>query len=408
MAPAIALEDVHKRYRIYRERYRSLKEIVVHRRFGDWEDRWALRGVSFEVEPGSTFGLIGPNGAGKSTTLKLIAGILRPDRGRVSVRGKTAALIELGAGFQLEYTGRENIYLNGSLLGLSRREINRKLKDIVGFAELEEHIDAPLRTYSSGMYMRLGFAVAIHVDPEILLVDEILAVGDEAFQRKCIDWLEGFQRRGGTIVMVSHSLATVRQMCTRTAWIEHGDLVRLGPPAEVVGAYLDQVRESRLDEQQERRAHALDRPDIELGEVRLLDASGRPARILEPGEPLRIEIPYRCHRRVESPVFGVMIHRNDGVLVHGTNTREGGLALDSIGEGGVICLNYPSLPLLGGTYLVTVAVAPASDLGNPIDHHEQRYSFRVRDHGAEIGVVSASHDWRLEPDRSPHLGRSRV
>jgi len=394
---AITLQDVHKCYRVYRERYRSLKEIAIHRRLGVWEDRWALRGISLEVAPGSTLGLIGPNGAGKSTALKLMARILTPDRGRVAVQGRLAALIELGAGFQLEYTGRENVYLNASLLGLTRREIKRKLDDIVAFAELEDYIDAPLRTYSTGMYMRLGFAVAIHVEPEILLVDEVLAVGDEAFQRKCIDWLEDFQRSGGTIVMVTHSLGTVQEMATLAAWIEHGQLLQLGAPAEVIAAYLDEVREQRRDLQTERRrGEDADMPSIELQEVRLVDRLGQPAAEVERGDPLRVEIFYRCHRTVETPVFGVALHRNDGAYVYGTNTHVDGLDLAPIESDGKLTLRYDCLPLLGGTYLVTVAIFGSSEpLAPPIEYHEQRYSFRVVPPTGEQGLAHLEHSWEV-------------
>jgi ABC-type polysaccharide/polyol phosphate transport system ATPase subunit len=394
---AITLQDVHKGYRVYRERYRSLKEIAIHRRLGVWEDRWALRGISLEVPPGSTLGLIGPNGAGKSTALKLMARILTPDRGRVAVRGRLAALIELGAGFQLEYTGRENVYLNASLLGLTRREIKSKLDDIVAFAELEDHIDAPLRTYSTGMYMRLGFAVAIHVEPEILLVDEVLAVGDEAFQRKCIDWLEDFQRSGGTIVMVTHSLGTVQEMATRAAWIEHGRLLQLGDPAEVIAAYLEEVREQRRDIQTERRrGEDADTPSIELQEVRLLDRLGQPAAEIERGDPLWVEISYRCHRTVDTPVFGVALHRNDGAYVYGTNTHLDGLEPTPIASDGKLTLRYDGLPLLGGTYLVTVAIFGSTKLAAPpIDYHEQRYSFRVVPPTGEQGLTHLEHSWEV-------------
>ena len=241
MPTAVEFKDVHKRYRIYRERYRSLKEVVFHRRFGEWEDRWALAGINLEVETGATFGIIGPNGAGKSTALKLMSRILVPDQGKVTVQGKVAGLLELGSGFQPEYTGRENIYLNSSLLGLNRRQVAERYDRIVEFSELEDHLDDQLRTYSTGMAMRLGFAVAINVDARILLVDETLAVGDESFQRKCFDWLRHFSESGGTIVLVSHSLGSVKDLCTRVAWIQDGQLHRIGDPDEVVDAYLAQV-----------------------------------------------------------------------------------------------------------------------------------------------------------------------
>jgi ABC-2 type transport system ATP-binding protein len=238
----IALRDVHKRYRVYSRRYRSLKAVVLHRRVGEWEDRWALRGVSLDIKPGTAFGIIGPNGAGKSTTLKLMARILTPDRGIVEVGGRVSALIELGSGFHPDYTGRENVFLNASLLGLSRRETERRFGDIVDFAELEKYIDQPLRTYSSGMALRLGFAIAIHVDAEIMLLDEILAVGDESFQRKCFAHIRQFKAEGGTIVLSSHSMEAIRNVCAEVAWIQDGQVQELGPTADVVDSYLAAVR----------------------------------------------------------------------------------------------------------------------------------------------------------------------
>ncbi len=350
MGVAIELQGVSKRYRVYRERYRSLKEIVINRRLGEWEDRWALRDVDLRIDHGETVGLVGANGVGKSTTLKLMARILAPTRGRLRVDGRLSALIELGAGLQPEYTGRENIYLYASLLGLTRAEIDRRFDSIVGFAELEDHIEAPLRTYSSGMQMRLAFSVAINVDPEILLVDEILAVGDEAFQRKCYEWLEAFQRRGGTLVLVSHNLGAIRQMCSRSVWISGGRVQLVGDSHTVVNSYLDAVRERRLDPDLHPELEGL--PAVQLDEVRLS------AEELESGDPLAIDIGYRCNRRLETPVFGVSIYRNDGLQVYGSNTAVDGFEVPPIVEDGRITLTYRSLPLLSGTYLVTVAVFP--------------------------------------------------
>jgi ABC-2 type transport system ATP-binding protein len=244
--------DVHKSYRVYRQRYVTLKEVVIHRRFGEWEERWAINGVSFDVPAGSVLGVIGPNGAGKSTALRLMARILAPDRGRVEVRGRVSALLELGTGFQPEYTGRENVYLNASLLGLSAREIKKRFNDIVGFAELEDHIDEPLRTYSSGMTVRLGYAIAMQSEPDAMLLDEVLAVGDEAFQRKCLDHIAAFRQGGGTIVLVSHALETVRGIASTVVWLEDGRLKAIGEPNEVIDAYLAEV-------QNESQGHTLPR-----------------------------------------------------------------------------------------------------------------------------------------------------
>jgi ABC-type polysaccharide/polyol phosphate transport system ATPase subunit len=399
-SPAVRLVGVDKRYRVYHERYRTLKEILIHRRMGEWQDRWALRGVDLEIPRGTTFGLIGPNGAGKSTALKLIARILVPNSGEVIVDGRVSALIELGAGFQLEYTARENVYLNASLLGLSRREIDRRFDEIMDFAELRDHVDEPLRTYSSGMYMRLGFAVAIHVDPEIMLVDEILAVGDESFQRKCYDWLERFQQRGGTIVMISHNLGAIRELCQTAAWLQEGSIQLLGEPGTVVGAYLDQVREDR-GRQAELQALTGRRdvkvPPLELAEVRLIDDDGRPLEQLAAGGSLTVEIGYRVNEPIEKPMFGVMIWRNDGVYVYGTNSYNDGLELGTLRSDGKVRLRYDSLNLLPGTYRVTVAAfASQGERANASDYHEQRYSFRVLSSTLEQGVVSLKHSWAAQ------------
>jgi ABC-type polysaccharide/polyol phosphate transport system ATPase subunit len=405
---AVEMIGVHKRYRVYKERYRSLKEVLIHRRFGEWEERWALRGLELEVQPGRTMGLIGSNGAGKSTALKLMARILVPDLGRVRTSGRLSGLLELGAGFQPEYTGRENVYLNASLLGLSRAEINRRFDSIVAFAELEEHIDAPVRTYSSGMYMRLGFSVAIHVEPEILLVDEILAVGDEAFQAKCFDWLERFQDKGGTVVVVSHNLGSLRDLCSEVCWLDAGVMRERGDPAEVIDAYVDQVRddmaahETRAEDPGSGRRVA-----VELGQARLLDAGGRPVSQLEPGDSLTVEIPYLVHRRLEQPLFGVAIHRNDGVLVFATNTDLDRLAMGSLGPGpGRLTLTYPRLDLCGGTFRVTVMVFDgARRTPIAIDSHWQRYSFHIPRGTIDRGLVELEHRWAAEG--SEPAGRRR-
>jgi len=320
---------------------------------------------------------------------------LVPDEGSVSVAGKVSALIELGAGFQLEYTGRENIYLNASLLGLSKAEIDRRFSDIVEFAELERVIDDPLRTYSSGMYMRLGFAVAIHVDPEIMLVDEILAVGDESFQRKCFNWLENFQRGGGTIVMISHNLSAVREMCSKVAWLTGGKLAAIGDSDDVVSAYLDDVRETMAGPGMlaDRRDQRL--PEFEVGDVHLLDGDGHDVEEIGIGDPLTVEIGYRVNRPVETPVFGVMLWRNDGTYVYGTNSYVDGLEVGPLHASGKVCLTFRSLPLLPGTYRFTVALF-GSERANaaPVDYREQRYQFRVRANTVEQGVIRLEHDWR--------------
>jgi len=402
VAPSvIQLQDVHKRYRIYRQRYQSVKEILVHRRLGEWEDHWALRGVSLDVQPGTTLGLIGPNGAGKSTTLKIMARILTPDRGNVRVTRRVSGLLELGAGFQLEYTGRENIYLNASLLGLTRKEIDDRYDSIVDFSELGAAIQDPLRTYSSGMYMRLAFSIAVHVDPEVLLVDEILAVGDQSFQQKCLDRINAFQAAGGTIVIVSHSLSSIQSMCTKVAWIENGQVQEFGPAMTVVNAYLDRVRQMDQTREASNQAHdGRDLPAVQLGEVHTLNRDGNRVRALETGDPLILEIPFCVNRRLGRPVFGIALFRNDGIHLYGTNTRLDRVPVPTLTQDGMIRLHFHAMPLLAGTYRLTVGVFDESDESIPVDYHDKRYSFSVISSSGEQGLVRFDHDWQLETDIS--------
>lgn len=386
------LEDVHKRYRIYRRRYQSVKEILVHRRLGEWEDHWAVKGITLDVEKGTTLGLLGPNGAGKSTTLKLMARILTPDKGRIATTRRVAGLLELGSGFQLEFTGLENIDLNASLLGLTKRDIKNRLESIIDFSELGEAINDPLRTYSTGMMMRLAFSIAIHVDPEVLLVDEVLAVGDESFQKKCLNHITKFQAEGGTIVFVSHSMGQVQDLCNRAAWIEDGVVQALGNPATVINGYVDRVRDR--DAAQERTGEV---PAVELGDVRLLNREGEPVHALRRGQQLTLEVPYRVHRPVEHPVFGVAVMRNDGAYVYGTNTLVEGMRLRPLRTDGTFTFRYDSLPMLGGTFRLQIAVFDESQMLIPIHSHDRTYSFRVEGATKEEGVVRLDHAWNVGP-----------
>jgi ABC-type polysaccharide/polyol phosphate transport system ATPase subunit len=403
MPAAVVFEDVHKRYRVYQERYRSLKEIALHRRFGEWEDRWALRGVDLEVAHGETFGLIGPNGAGKSTALKLMARILQHDRGQVRVHGRLSGLLELAAGFQAEYTGRENVYLNASLLGLSRRDIDARFDRIVEFSELADHIDAPVRTYSSGMYMRLGFSVAIHVEPEIMVVDEILAVGDEAFQLKCYAWLEKFQAQGGTVILVSHNLGQVRSVCSRVAWIMDGRVAHLGAADVAVDRYLDHVREG--GSLPDTGLHVVagsetaKRSAVEIAHVIFRDRNGEPATEFVSGEELTIDIAYRVNKRIEAPVFGVAVHRSDDLYVYGTNSAVDGFHVGPLERDGRIRLTYRNLSLLKGIYRVTIGIFPSPARGEqPIDLQWQRHQFKVVGGKDDEGVARIEHFWE-KPDQ---------
>jgi ABC-type polysaccharide/polyol phosphate transport system ATPase subunit len=354
VSAAITIEDVSKRYRIYHERNQSLKAWVLQGRRAGFEEFWALRDVSFEIEAGSTFGLVGANGCGKSTLLKCIARILRPDQGRIGVNGSVSALIELGAGFHPELSGRDNVFLNGSLLGLSTRDIERRFDDIVGFSGLEQFIDTPVKNYSSGMYMRLGFSIAISVDPEILLIDEILAVGDEEFQRRCLAKLEDLRRGGTTVVIVSHALDTMRIMCDRAALLSSGELLTVGPAGAVIDRYLghDGASFTRPTPDQARWGSG----EIVLTGIDFLTLDGDPLGRLHPGDGVRMRFRYTAHGTVERPSFGATLQTAEGITVSLPTTVDARLDTGRVSGSGSLDLVVPRLPLGPGVYKVSAFV----------------------------------------------------
>jgi lipopolysaccharide transport system ATP-binding protein len=401
----VRLENASVRYRVPRERIGTFKEYAIRWLQGQvkYESFWALKDVSFDVQRGEVFGLIGRNGAGKSTLLKLVARVLRPTQGRVVVCGRLAPLLEIGAGFHPELTGRENIYLNGAMLGISRHEMNKRFDRIVDFAELWDFIDAPLRTYSSGMWARLGFSVATDVEPDILIIDEILAVGDAAFQHKSSRRIDSFRERGNTILLVSHTMDVIESMCSRAAWLDQGRLVAIGPTKGVVDRYLGRVREveseqlaQRLPVPEERRWGSR---RIEIVRVRILSQNHQPQTIFSTGEPLVLEMEYHVHRPVESPIFGISIHRSDGLHITGPNTAFDGIELGKVSGEGMVIYTVPSLPLLDGEYSFSVAATNKDDT-ELFDYHDNLYPFRVDNHGGEIkerfGLLSLHGKWELD------------
>jgi lipopolysaccharide transport system ATP-binding protein len=429
----IKFSHVYKRFILHHERPRSFQEVVVSL-FGlrtpskrgvamprpAKEEFWALRDVNFSIYRGEAVGIIGENGSGKSTTLKLISRILQPTSGSVSVRGKVSALLELGAGFHPDLTGRENIYLHGALLGLPQKEIEARFDDIVDFAELAEFIDTPIKHYSSGMVMRLGFAVAINVNPDILLTDEVLAVGDEGFQRKCLEYIAGLRRRDVTIVFVSHALESVRSLCERVIWLDHGRVMADGPAGEVIDRYLafendrhagyagrmramhtvsathpdpdpegaptnaDGSRQAEPDlPQPSPGGHPADAQrqtagaDVVITDVHFLDGQGRQTGVFCTGEPLTIRIAFTAHRRVERPVFGLALYTENGTHLNGPNTRFAGVDIPYVEGRGWVDYRIEQLPLLAGRYDVTVAVT-GPDMAQMYDHRHRAYSFVVQ------------------------------
>jgi len=399
MKPVVRFDQVSKRFILHQNRPRSFQEMALNlfrRRSADRDAEvfWALQGVSFEIAPGETLGLVGPNGAGKSTALKLIAGVLEPTAGRVEVQGRIGALLELGTGFHPDLTGRENIYLNGSILGLSRATIRRKLDEIIAFAELERFIDVPVKHYSSGMYMRLGFAVAVHVDPEILLVDEVLAVGDATFQRKCLERINWMHSQGVTIFFVSHNAETVGAICSRALWLDRGGVIADGTADAVVARYMDYTWTA---EKGFLKAATSERQwgngPVRITTVRLLDGNGQECQQFQAGQSFTIEIHYETSERVEWPVFGLALHRSDGLHITGPNTKFAHYDIPCIEGSGVIRYTLSKLPLLNGIYYVSVAVHNREDT-QMYDYRDRLYPFRVLPgEGERYGIVALEGNW---------------
>jgi ABC-2 type transport system ATP-binding protein len=387
---AIAVEAVGKRFRRWRERPTSLKERVIKWRVHA-EQFWALHDVSVDIPGGQTLGLLGPNGAGKTTLLKVIAGILRPNEGRVTTRGRIATLLALGAGFHAELTGRENVYLNASILGLSRSQIERLFDEIVAFAELEDFMDTQVKFYSSGMYVRLGFAVAVHVDPAILLVDEVLAVGDIAFQRKCIDRVKAFQEEGRTIVFVTHDPALVLRICDRAIMLEHGEVKVAGDPEDV-------VRDFRLAMARHDLAYGWDKgsKEIEIISAEVFGADGSTRDWFAPGDEMIIQMDLKANTPVEDPVVSFAIHDQQNQLVFGTNTGWRGPTWKRFEGKHRVQFQLKSLPFVRGRYYVTLGVH-SRDATRVYHLQEGHHSFAIVRGEENPGLVYIPVETRVEP-----------
>jgi len=439
---AIELSGVSKIYRRYGGRqFATLKSALLQRSIlrdlRPEETFPALTDVSFAVPKGITFGVIGRNGSGKSTALKLVAGITKPTSGTVVVNGRVSALIELGAGFHPEISGRENVFINGIMLGLSKREVAARFGEIVDFAELKEFIDAPVKTYSSGMYMRLGFAVAIHVNPDVLLVDEVLAVGDEGFTHKCLDKFAELRRLGKTILLVTHSLGLVERFCDQALWLDHGRAQAQGDPRRVIDAYLASVEKSEdaqlaaatakavaavssesaagptppLAAEPARPATA--QPDgelknmfeavegrwgsreIEITDVALLDKSGHRSFVFHSGDPMAVRLTLMAHTPATDFVFGLSLFNADGVCCYGTNTFIEEMDPERLEGQAEVTLSIESLDLVEGTYKLDVAVHTCD--GYPYDYHRLLYTFRVKSRTPDVGIYRPHHRWSFSP-----------
>jgi ABC-type polysaccharide/polyol phosphate transport system ATPase subunit len=389
----LSVDHVTKAFRIHREKTNSLKQFMIGGR-NRYDEFVALDDVSFDVREGEVFGVIGHNGSGKSTLLKCMAGILRPDRGAVHVHRRFSALLELGAGFEPELTGRDNIHLNGAILGMTRKEISRRLDAIVEFSGLEDFIDSPVKTYSSGMYVRLAFAIAINVDPSLLLVDEILAVGDVTFQNKCMEKFVEFREQGRTIVLVTHDLGAVKNMCDRAVLIEHGIATPAGPPGFLVDEYTESMLDSRVEQATGFHRRGSGAIQIERAEM-LVD--GKPTDRVVGGESVTFRFSFRANQPIERPVFAVDIENVQGITVTEPCTRDVGLVPDSLDGSGVVEITIPSVPLLPGPYNLNTEIT-GYHRGHVYDHIQGAIRFDVIRGAAQetTGLVTVNPSWRIQ------------
>ncbi|MEA3254868.1 MAG: ABC transporter ATP-binding protein [Candidatus Altiarchaeota archaeon] len=377
----IKLENVGKRYRICHERDMLVNKINPFRR-GCYEDFWALRDINLEVREGETLGIIGVNGSGKSTLLTILLGITKPTEGSVEVNGRVAGLLELGAGFHPELTGRENIYINASILGLSRREIDERFDDIVDFAGIREFIDVPVKTYSSGMYVRLGFSVAVHVDPDILIIDEVLAVGDLAFQEKCLEKMNEFKEKGKTIVIVSHNSNIITDICGRALLIANGRLIEDGAVDCVVKTYTGSV----ID-QGEIKHYRYGTLGAEIISAELLDTDMENTSVINSGKETTIRVKIKFNEDVNNPIFGFIIKDRQRVQVYATNTLWRGTHLgDFKKDDEIIIDSNQKMPLINGIYSITIALA-YSDAKRFYDCQENIVSFEIQGDSISEGIV---------------------
>jgi len=403
---AIKLENVSKKFRRYSQfkkptTFKSALVDLIKGRSGSEDDQYlnALKNIDLEVAQGTTLGVIGKNGSGKSTLLKILAGIYRPNSGKVEVSGRVSALIELGAGFHPELSGKENIFINGMILGLSRKEIRQKFDEIVAFAELAEFIDAPVRTYSSGMYARLGFSVAVNVNPDILLVDEVLAVGDEGFQKRCLERINMFKSEKKTIVLVSHSMDMIKRVCEKAIFLDSGSMVEYGSADQVVESYLsdeiskDKIRLKALS-QKEFPQHIKEgkTEPIKIVGIDIMDKTGMNKIILQNGEKMILRIKYSCTAKVYDPIFRVGIHRDDGIHMTGFVMKKG--FIEFIDKEGFVDLEIENIWFNSGVYLVSIAVADGKTQ-HIYDRHLNAYRFRIINKEQEHGLVSQMHRWNV-------------
>lgn len=410
----ISIRNVSKKFKIYQEKNLNIKYAALNflkgKKSSKYSEFWALKDINLDIKKGETIGIIGENGSGKSTLLKLITGILYPDTGDISKKGKIAALIEIGAGFHSELSGRENININASILGFSKKEIEANLEKIIEFSGLKKFINNPIKTYSSGMYVRLGFSIAIHVNPDILLIDEVLSVGDESFQKKCFQKINNFRRQGKTIVLVSHDLATIERICSRVILIDKGKLVSQGNPLDVISKYhkllYEKEKKSSVPEQEEPYEEETPQEDetrrwgskeVEIKRIEFLTQKDTPEETFKIGDYLKIRIHYTAKKKIKKPVFGIALYREDGLHINGPNTKTSDYHIDSIEGTGFIDYVIESIPLQPGVYFLTAAILDYSCL-HDYDHWHRCLSLNIIENEQikdKNGIVHIAAEWRL-------------
>lgn len=416
--PVIDVRNISKKFKIYHEKNLNLKyaflNFLTGKKSSYYDEFWALRNINMDIKKGETIGLIGENGSGKSTLLKLMSRILYPDEGHIYTEGKIAALIEIGAGFHSELSGRENIYINGSILGFKKKEIEASLEEIIEFSGLEKFLDNPIKTYSSGMYVRLGFSIAINVDPDILLIDEILAVGDENFQKKCLQKIDGFKSEGKTIILVSHDLTTVEKICDRVFLLDNGLVASEGAPVNVISNYhkilyekeekalrAEQIEKVPAAPLQEDEAPAPETnrwgsKEAEITGIEFLNDRDERSDVFKTGDFMKVKIHYEAKERIQKPVFGIAFYREDGIHINGPNTKTSNYDIKNIEGKGYIEHIINSIPFLPSTYLFTASIYDYSCL-HAYDHWERCFKFSVVESERvkeRYGVFYIPSEWR--------------
>ena len=390
----VSVSHLSKRFRLFHERHQSLKQSLINRRRSNYEDFWALRDISFEVQEGETFGIIGHNGSGKSTLLKCLTKILQPDEGSLAVSGSISALLELGAGFHPELSGRENVFLNAAILGVPRRHIEQRFDEIVEFSGLAQFIDTPVKNYSSGMFVRLGFAVAINVDPDVLIIDEVLAVGDADFQAKCGDKIADFRDRGKTIVLVTHAMDDVERLCKRAAWIDHGRLRMLGSPYDLTDAYMQTTHQGRSVQYQDNLRWGSG--EVRIESVEILDGAHQPVKFAQSGMPHSIRVSLSAVRPVLAPEVVLSIYDQNATLVTEVSTRSRDAFIDQVEGIRAISLDIDALPLVEGTYELSCSVVDETGQ-REYDVRSRFVRFDVlKGTVGDTGLVTLGGSWNLD------------